>query len=154
MESNAQIAKPEEPEHIYNLDDIVQKLGDLAPPAPDKTLDGDHTKQHEYLRKVISTAKQNSNLFTLEEMGRVWAAYFLLQATATEEGKKALGLEARPTTAPETLAKMDPKLAAALKVATAIVQNSNNPIPRYRKHAEYPNWRLVQRQTERQCGSN
>lgn len=119
-----QDVKLEAPLESIDLDKIVQILGKLAPAAPDAK--DVHEKQRAYIKNVISTAKQNSSLFSREEMGLVLANDFLIQATASEEEKKALALEAETSPPSAERLKMDPKLVAALKVVTAIAQNSGS----------------------------
>ncbi|UII33667.1 hypothetical protein LVD17_07525 [Fulvivirga ulvae] len=121
----------EENAHIMSLDKVVQKLGNLSPPVPDKVKKEDSEKQREYLKNVIFAAKKNSSLFSQEEMGHVLAADYLLQATITYEQETMGDLKtekAPPSTVLPRMAppKADPRLAAALKVVTAIVKNSHS----------------------------
>ena len=110
----------EENTHIISLEKAVQKLGHIAPSAPAKREEDDE-KQREYVKNVISAAKKNSSLFSQEEMGHVLAADLLMQATASNEEKKALALKAETA-----LPKIDPKLDAALKVVAAVIENSDS----------------------------
>ncbi len=126
MKTNANLTNSQETMDSPTLGAIIQKLGSLAPPTPENFSQTAPAIQRNYLWKVIGIAKEHSSLFTHEEMGHVWANYFLLLATTTEEEKISPDPETALLSESKTLAKLDPRLEAALKVVSAIIQNSNN----------------------------
>ena len=123
METSVQIANPEETNPIFDLDDIVLKLGDLAPPVPEEIGEGLSEKRRAYIKAIITVARQNSTLLTREEMARILAADFLLQAIEREQQIEGSGVMIPD---PETQVAMPPGLDKALKVISEIIKNANN----------------------------
>ena len=58
METSVQIANPEETNPIFDLDDIVLKLGDLAPPVPEEIGEGLSEKRRAYIKAIITVLEK------------------------------------------------------------------------------------------------